>query len=310
MGDRVGVDEFGEPTYANETITPEQAKEYHELYVRNRPIRWTKVGQYREAMLASKGKWWLTGETIIFGWNGVPLNGDHRFLACMEANVPFRTAVARGVDPEAFQAIDSGAVRQFADDLALQGVPNAKNAGGLLRKIACWNYHKELDAVKRGVEFDKGHGSLLNLPSFHISRPELHEMWPAYAKEILAALQNTQKWHDNFPGDRGAMLFVYWLLTKEENNPEVIERYFGILTNGTEELYANNVLLKLREKLSGMRISAEMAAKMKGHRQEWHVYWMLQNWTRWVRMSRLPSFTLRGPGGTLASPFPQPQRVR
>lgn len=309
MGERIGVDEFGEPTYANETISPQRAAEIYESYVRNRSIRKVKVNQYGRAMDGSAGKWWMNGEGLIFDWNGVPINGAHRCLASMESGCSFRTLVVRGVDPEAFQAIDSGAVRQFGDDLAIQGVSNAKSAAGLLRKIACWNFNKARDAESRGVETEKGNGGLAGLHSFTISRAELHEMWPVYAKEIVDAMTTTAKWYNDFKGDGGALLFVYWLLTREENNPELVERYFNILCYGSEDKVGNNVLIKLREVLGG-KVSADRALRMKNHRQEFHVYWMLQNWSRWVRMGRLPSFTVRGAEGMVTNPFPQPQRVR
>jgi hypothetical protein len=310
MTTRIGTDQLGEPTYANETITPELAAKYHDMYVRNRPIRAYKVRQYGDAMSGVKGKWWLTGETVIFDWDGNPLNGDHRFLACMESGVPFRTGVARGVDPDAFQAIDSTASRQFRDDLAVAGIAYASEAGGLLRKILCWEAARDKDAAQLNVPGHLGRGGLAGVASFRMSRPELHAAWAGRAAEIMDTIAACRKYYDSFPGDRGALLFCWWLLTREGCNPEMTDRFFAILTFGSEDAVANNVLIKLREVLAG-KVSKYRTDKMKRKaRVEWHTWWILQNWNRWIRGDRLPGFAISAPDGIPANPFPQPQRVR
>ena len=308
MDRHTGVDDFGEPTYANETITPEMARQYHEMYQRNRPIRKKKVAEYANAM--SENGWLLTGEGIVFDWNGMPVNGDHRFLASMASGIPFRTLVVRGVDPEAFKVIDSTASRMFRDDLVILGITSASQTGGMVRKIAYWNLIAGRDAETRGVNAEDGHGGLAGLHKFSVARTDLHAMYPQYAKEIAETIAACRKYEADFPGDRGAMLFMHWLLVREGNNPEVIDRFFTILCSGSEDRRNHTVLLRLREVLGG-RTSRYLQEKM-GNRpvQEHHVYWMLSNWNRWVKMSTIPTFIMRGPGGTLSNPYPQPQRVR
>jgi hypothetical protein len=106
------------------------------------------------------------------------------------------------------------------------------------------------------------------------------------------------------------MLFVHWLLTQQGNNAELVNRFFGIITFGSEDQRANNVLIKLSRMMTGQDLSHDRALKMTGKRQETHVYWLLLNWNRWVAMGRLPSFTLPGEGGTLANPYPTLRRIR
>lgn len=321
MGNRIGVDKLGEPTYANETITPERAQHFHDMYLRNRTIRKIAVGEYAEAM--ENDGWYLNGEGVTFTWekapcdcvpaHGMPANGDHRWLACIKSGVPFRTLVTRGVDPMSFKVIDSTRSRGFRDDLQIQGVTWAGQSGGLLRKIAFWNKSAERDAIARNVA--AGEHTLDGLGSFHASRTGLNDMWDeadgdtTFGKSITETIAVCSKWHNDFPGDRGAMLFVHWLLMRQGNNPEVVNRFFSIVTFGSEDAYANNVLLKLRRMLSGEDLSRERSLKMAGRRQETHVYWLLKNWDRWVAMSRLPSFILPDENGQLGR-FPQPRRVR
>src|SRR6266568_4585390 len=289
MGERMGVDELGEPTYANETITPEMAQRYLDMYLRNRSVRKGKVTEYSEAMEAGAGSADNPG-----GW----------FLN------------ARGIDPAGFMVTDSTASRQFRDDLAIRGITWAGQSGGLLRKIAWWNQVAEKDAVTRNT--DSGRGGLAGLGSFHVGRQDLHQMWDApdpvtgvtYGKEVTETVQECAKWNNDFPGDRGALLFAHWLLTREGNNPETIRRFFAILTYGSEDEHANHVLLKVRWMLDGSDVSRERELKMKGKRQETHAYWLLANWNSWVAMARLPSFNLPGDDGTVDNPFPVPRRVR
>lgn len=318
MGERLGVDALGEPTYANVTITPEMAAHYHDLYDHNRTIRSRKKEQYILAM--ESGDWRLNGEGITFSWeradcecavpHGIPLNGDHRFLACMESGCSFRTLVTMGVDPEAFTSIDSTASRMFKDDLTILGVRNASNVSGLLRKIMYWRATAARHAAELGLAAEFGQGGLAGLGSYKPSRTEQHGAWPEYAKKVTETIGACHKWHDRFPGDRGALQFVYWLLTEQGNNPEVIDRFFNIITFGSEDRVANNVLLKLQAKLDGTDVSRELDLKMRGHRQEFHAYWLLANWSRWTGMGRIPTFTVRGPGGMPSNPYPQPRRVR
>lgn len=313
MSHRIGTDGLGEPTYANETITPELAQHYHDLYVRNRTIRQKKVDLYTSLMketsslAAVEGPWYLNGEGVTFDWNGVPVNGDHRFLACIKSGVPFRTLVTRGVNPDAFPAIDGGAGRQFKDDLTIAGVPNANQAGGMLRKIICWQTNAEKDAIVRGVDPELGRGGLAGLHKFSPGRIELGKVWPQFRKEIEASMAACRKYERTWPGDRGAMLFTHWLLTKEGNNPEVIDRFFTILAHGSEA-DDSKVLLAVRDVLSG---NIRRYKVTDGHlRQEHQVHYMLQNWNKWIKGAKLPSFVIRGNGGELSNPFPQPQRVR
>lgn len=321
--DKIGVDELGEPTYANETITPEQAQTYLDLYLRNRSIRKLKVSEYSDAMELGHGSgdnpggWFLNGEGIAFDWSGNPMNGAHRFRACVKAGKSFRTLVARGCDPAGFMVTDSTASRQFRDDLAIKGVSWASQSGGLLRKIAYWNLVQGKDALARNVDFGKGRPGLAGLHSFHTARQDLHQMWDqvdpvtgmTYGKEVTEAVQECVRWNNDFPGDRGALLFTYWLLIREGNNPETVRRFFTILTFGSED-ESNHVLLKLRRMLDGTDVTRDRALKMKGKRQETHVYWLLFNWNRWVSMARQAGFNLPGEDGTVDNPFPSLRRVR
>jgi len=97
---------------ANEALYPER---------HNREINPSLVLEYAQTML--DGGWLLTGGAIILDTTGAVLNGQHRLLACIEADCGFDTMVAQGVDREARYTIDSHA-RTLEDVLWMKGEQN------------------------------------------------------------------------------------------------------------------------------------------------------------------------------------------
>lgn len=109
------------PTITIETITPDMAKALLEKNIGNRSIRQLRVETYAEQMRS--GRWLLTGEAITLNGDRL-LNGQHRLLACIKANMPFTTVVARGIASDAYKAIDGGLSRTTADRLGHRGLPD------------------------------------------------------------------------------------------------------------------------------------------------------------------------------------------
>lgn len=105
-----------------ETITPSTAAQYLQSNVGNRPVANGRVEAYAGEMRA--GRWLLTGEPIIF--DGVHLlNGQHRLMACIKANVAFETVVVRNVSSQSFAVLDSGLPRSMGHVLHAAGVSNS-----------------------------------------------------------------------------------------------------------------------------------------------------------------------------------------
>jgi len=121
-----------------ETVTPEQALAWLESNVDNRTIRPARVAQYARDM--ALGAWHVTGDPLRF--NGSQLfDGQHRLLACVEAGVPFTTAIARGIAVGAHAAIDVGATRSLANELRWRNETNAPLLGATLGVI--WKYEND-----------------------------------------------------------------------------------------------------------------------------------------------------------------------
>lgn len=103
-----------------ENITPAKAREYLKTSKGNRPISKVFVKSYADTM--KKGKWLLNGMCIIFDSDGHLQDGHHRLHAVIEAGIPVRFDVTRGVDPQSFTTYDCGRHRTVGQLLAMQDV--------------------------------------------------------------------------------------------------------------------------------------------------------------------------------------------
>jgi len=97
---------------ANEALYPEKL---------NREVSPNLVSEFAQTML--DGGWFCNGKTIIIDSTGAVLNGQHRLLACIEADCQFETWVAQGVEREARYTIDSN-TRTLEDVLYMKGEQN------------------------------------------------------------------------------------------------------------------------------------------------------------------------------------------
>jgi hypothetical protein len=125
-----------ETTY--ETVTPALAREWLGHNTRNRGVKTARVALYARDM--QDGKWQLTGESIKFAVDGTLLDGQNRLHACIEADVPFLTAVTRGLDPLSQQVMDGVAPRTGADALKMRGYDNTSSLAAVVACHAWWRY--------------------------------------------------------------------------------------------------------------------------------------------------------------------------
>jgi hypothetical protein len=101
-------------------ITPAIATKWLEANTHNRAVSQRTVKEYAEQMAA--GQWKLNGSTISFDSTDTLTDGQHRLWACIEANVPFKSLVVRGLGTDVFDTIDTGHKRTHADVLHVAGI--------------------------------------------------------------------------------------------------------------------------------------------------------------------------------------------
>lgn len=99
----------------------------------NRNLRPLHVRKLARDM--SEGRWRENGEPIRLDRNGVVLDGQHRLNAIIVSGVRLRLLFILGLDPEVQDTIDIGAVRNAADALKLNGVPNSNRAASVARAV-------------------------------------------------------------------------------------------------------------------------------------------------------------------------------
>lgn len=120
-----------------ELITPAIARELLDsCKIKNRRINPHRVEQY--ANLIASGEWKITGETIIISIYNDLINGQHRLEAVCKTGVSIITAVARGIDPEVIEIIDSLQPRSMGQVLESLEIPNAPATAAAARVILQW----------------------------------------------------------------------------------------------------------------------------------------------------------------------------
>lgn len=128
-------------------ITPKMAMAMLDYNTRNRPVKGGKVALYARQMEA--GEWRYTREPIIFSDAGRVIDGQHRLMACIEAEAPFTADVAFGAPDEAFAFIDVGAPRTAGDIFAINGVKSSIITASMTRMV--WKYQRGRNTVDGGT---------------------------------------------------------------------------------------------------------------------------------------------------------------
>lgn len=101
-------------------VTPDVAAELMSRNTNNRAIKKQKISQYARDM--EDGAWNPDASELKFDRDGNLIDGQNRLLAAIQADVPFPTYVRTGLDPVAFNYIDTGAVRTTGDVFKRAGV--------------------------------------------------------------------------------------------------------------------------------------------------------------------------------------------
>ena len=117
-------------------ITPKLAREWLATNTNNRSIRKAIVSRYRSDM--ERGVWQLNGEAIVMN-GGVLLDGQHRLLACVEADKKFKSIVVFDAPESAMQTIDQGISRNLSDVLRWKGYTDTFSLSAAIRCSWRWD---------------------------------------------------------------------------------------------------------------------------------------------------------------------------
>ncbi|WP_278400474.1 hypothetical protein [Stutzerimonas kunmingensis] len=103
-------------------ISPEQARQWLNLNIGNRPASQAHVAKLERSI--REGKWKMTGDPIRFSKTGKLIDGQHRLQAILNSGSTVQCVVMRDLEDEIFNVIDSGKSRQKSDILFIElGLP-------------------------------------------------------------------------------------------------------------------------------------------------------------------------------------------
>lgn len=148
-------------------VSPELAKKFLARNKNNRPVSLSRVKEY--AADIKRGAWAVNGETLIFDGEGNLLNGQHRLLAIVAAEVGAFMCVVTGVPADAFKTLDGGKPRSAGNILAMNNVANYNQAAAVCRLALAYSS----GAPIRGAHAPN---TRLEITEFHAANPYVDEL--------------------------------------------------------------------------------------------------------------------------------------
>lgn len=115
-------------------ITPQEASEI--LATKNTKNRRPNKNHVNAlALNMTNGTWVYNGDPIRFDANDVFIDGQHRMLALVKANVALPFKIVRGLNPDCFNTIDvESRPRTLADLFKIDGIPNYVSAAAVVKR--------------------------------------------------------------------------------------------------------------------------------------------------------------------------------
>lgn len=226
-------------------VTPDIARAWLDKNEQNRKVNRSRVVTYARDMAAKT--WGMTGDAIRFDVKGRLIDGQHRLLACIEADVPFRSFVIYGLSPSAQDLIDTGLGRSLANMLQVQGIPNAIIVAGMLRLVI---------AARKDPRIYAHH----NERPTHAEITAAHKKHPAIGQYVV---------HGKLPGAISGIQasFLNYIASKYLGRSEEAQRMIAVIRTGVPS-YDEDPIHQFREKMIATQ-SPEM--RSGGYRN--HVWW-------------------------------------
>jgi hypothetical protein len=235
------------------TVAPEQAKDWVQKNPSNRRIRQPLVERYARDMAA--GAWLLSGDAIKFSKHGELLDGQHRLLACIQANRAFKTVVIFGLEEKVRLATDSGARRTFADYLKISGETDTDALAGTIRLSWLWDngYLGDAEPGDYARNWRVVQPTHSELQQWYRQNPEIRQ-----ATRLARPLLKAPTWV--LPSAAGA--FVYRTRGYPDQSEFLNQLSGGLGLERTHPVYALRRWLANQRDLPGSRTTREYLAVM------------------------------------------------
>lgn len=141
-------------------MTPDRAKRYLQGNIDNRKVRRKHVSDLAEQMAA--GEWKLSHQGVAIAKDGRVIDGQHRLLAVIEADIEVAMNVSFDVDSDVYLVTDTHARRSVGDILRI-----SKDAAQVIRLATKLHFGKTTSANLEKMEQAIGH-YLKDFPAFHV----------------------------------------------------------------------------------------------------------------------------------------------
>ena len=243
------------------TITPAMAEKWLKGTTSgNRPVRRTHVKSI--AAQIEKGQWQLNGESIIVDDNGNIVDGQHRLLAIIHAGKSVDSIVVRGVNPDSFKTIDSGATRQAGDVLTLSGYKSGKALAAAINCIhACYASNGFYDTPRTTS------GSQIQLTKVDYLR--LVKEYDGCADSVSYIHARSNSVAVFRPGSfASAMHYIFGT-----ENALARDAFFNAIANGLPHFTPSDSTVRLRKSYENTAKAREMKASAKCRYQTWRTAW-------------------------------------
>lgn len=225
------MDKHSQPTVRVAEVTPAMASSLLKSNIGNRTVRRNRVSNYATQM--RRGQWQLTGDPIRISRTGRLLDGQHRLLAIVEADVPVQTLIIEGLDDEVFSVIDSGLGRSPSDALTFAGVGSASHIAPVVRILI-------------GLENDL---NIYNTEAMSlVTRQDILDYTQANIDLLRWAVNIGQKMDKSVNGIRTAWA-TFAVVAASATSVEDVERFLNPIIDGVG-LSAGDVRLALRNWLA------------------------------------------------------------
>lgn len=251
------------------SVTPEMATLFLTKNKVNRPPKQNVVDYY--ARLMKDGKWLLNGEGLSFDKNGNLINGQHRLLAVVKADVTVRFTVTHCVDDKSFSSFDSGNNRSISDVFGIAGIPNYVKVSSIMNKyLILKRLETTIMGGKSGAD-NKARGSQ------RLSKEEILECYYPNSELIQAVCCQSVAFEKNLKiisATQMGAIMLYLILDKFHDK-EIVYEFFSAL-NSLESCQCKAIkcLQKLLIKDNRPGNKAKMTGNYKQHLliKAWNAY--------------------------------------
>jgi len=204
------------------TITPHMAKTIMLKNNYNRKIKQYQVDCLTRDILA--GNWKENGDAIRVMKDGTLLDGQHRLMACITANMPIKSILVTDLNDDVMPTIDSGVKRTYNDHLHLRGISYSNQVASAIGHVI---------------------GMAYNLPSRHkvTTFAEKNSLFDAHPKLVESAAFC----HQSFPKIQSLLTAIHYVGVFT-GHKETANDFINVWKNG-EKTYANDAAKFAREYL-------------------------------------------------------------